>query len=139
MQEIFARLLMSRLLIDTNVLVYSKDISSAFHLASVKLVKGPDQLFTTSKNLAEYFAVVTKGETPFLTPSEALDDLREFASYCEVLYPTPLTFQKLEELIQRCHPKGLTIHDVEIASIALVNNARKLQHSTAVIFSKSQE
>jgi predicted nucleic acid-binding protein len=76
---------MSRLLIDTNILVYSKDISSAFHRASIKLFKGTDHLFTTSKNLAEYYAVVTKGEKPFLTATEALNDLTEFASYCEVL------------------------------------------------------
>lgn len=117
---------MSRLLIDTNILVYSKDISSAFHLASTKLFKGPDQLFTTSKNLAEYYAVVTKGEAPFLSATEALDDLTEFSSYCEVLYPTPLSFRKLQELIQLYSPKGLRIHDIEIASIAMVNNIAKV-------------
>ena len=113
---------MSRLLIDTNILVYSKDKSSAFHQASIKLFEGPDHLFTTSKNLAEYYAVVTKGETPFLTATEALNDLAEIVSYCEVLYPTPSSFQKLQELIQLYRQKGLTIHDIEIASIAMVND-----------------
>lgn len=117
---------MSRLLIDTNILVYSKDVSSAFHRASIELFKGPDHLFTTSKNLAEYYAVVTKGETPFLTAKEALNDLAEFVSHCEVLYPTPLSFRKLQELIQRYSPKGLTIHDIEIASIAMVNDVTKI-------------
>lgn len=118
--------LMSRLLIDTNVLVYSKDISSGFHQASIKLFKGPHHLFTTSKNLAEYYAVVTKGETPVLTATEALKDLTEFVSYCEVLYPTPVSFRKLQELIQLYQPKGLTIHDIEIASIAMVNGVDKV-------------
>lgn len=117
---------MSRLLIDTNILVYSKDISSSFHQASRMLFEGPDHLFTTSKNLAEYYAVVTKGETPLLSATEALNDLIEFVSYCEVLYPTTLSFQKLQELIQLYHPKGLTIHDIEIASIAMVNDIARV-------------
>lgn len=112
---------MSKLLIDTNILVYSKDRSSIFHQASVGLFKGRDQFYTTSKNLSEYYAVVTKGETPLLTPQEALHDITEFALYCTVLYPTVLSHQKLSELIKRYQPKGLKIHDFEIASIALVS------------------
>ncbi|MCW5910457.1 MAG: PIN domain-containing protein [Cyclobacteriaceae bacterium] len=113
---------MSKLLIDTNVLVYLKDTSSAFHRASVKLFKGNDQFYTTSKNLSEYYAVVTKGEKPLLTPQEALHDITEFALYCTILFPSYLSYQKLSELIKKYHPKGLRVHDFEIASIALVNN-----------------
>jgi len=65
---------MNKLLIDTNILIYSKDSSSRFHSAAVKIIRGNFQLFTTSKNLSEYYAVVTKGANPFLTPAEALND-----------------------------------------------------------------
>ncbi len=119
---IFVMLRMSKLLIDTNVLVYSKDTSSVFHEASVKLFKGQDQFYTTSKNLSEYYAVVTKGETPLLTPQEALHDITEFALYCTILYPTVLSHQKLSELVKKYQPKGLKIHDFEIASIALISD-----------------
>ncbi len=112
---------MSKLLIDTNVLVYLKDTSSVFHEASVRLFKGNHQFYTTSKNLSEYYAVVTKGETPLLAPQEALHDITEFALYCTVLYPTLLSQQKLSELIEKHQPKGLKVHDFEIASIALVS------------------
>lgn len=112
---------MSKMLIDTNVLVYSKDKSSVFHRASISVFNGSDQLYTTSKNLAEYYAVVTKGNAPLLSPLEAIHDITEFALYCTILYPTLLSHQKLFELIRKYQPKGLKVHDFEIASIALVS------------------
>jgi predicted nucleic acid-binding protein len=78
---------MSRILVDTNVLVYVKDISSSFHKAAISLFNGKDELFTTTKNLAEYYAVVTKGEHALLNPLEALHDINEFVSICSLLYP----------------------------------------------------
>jgi predicted nucleic acid-binding protein len=39
---------------------------------------------------------------------------------------TPLSFRKLQELIQLYHPKGLMIHDMEIASIAIVNDVANI-------------
>lgn len=118
---------MSKLLVDTNVLIYSKDTSSVFHKASINLLNtGSDQLFVASKSLSEYFAVVTRGQVPLLTPSEALNDIQEFVMYFEVLYPSLISYQKLLELIKKYTPKGLKIHDFEIASIALVNGITKI-------------
>lgn len=117
---------MNKLLIDTNVLIYSKDTSSIFHKASINLLEGKDQLFVASKSLAEYYAVVTRGQTPLLTPSEALNDIHEFVMYFEVLYPSLVSYQKLLELVKIYAPKGLKIHDFEIASIALVNEIDKI-------------
>jgi len=85
---------MSKLLIDTNVLIYFKDSSSIHHKASANLLTGRGQFFITSKNLSEYYSVVTKGDNPFLTSTEALQDLDEFISNFDVLYPTDASYQK---------------------------------------------
>lgn len=122
----FVQLLMNRLLIDTNILIYSKDSSSAFNSVALNVIQGNFKLFTTSKNLSEYYAVVTKGVNPLLTPAEALNDLQEFSALCEILYPSPVSQQKLWELITTHHPKGLKIHDLEIAAIALANRVENI-------------
>lgn len=117
---------MNRLLIDTNILIYSKDSSSSFHSVALNVIQGNFKLFTTSKNLSEYYAVVTKGVNPLLTPAEALSDVHEFSALCEILYPSPVSQQKLLELITIHQPKGLKIHDLEIAAIALVSKINSI-------------
>jgi len=117
---------MSKILVDTNVLVYAKDADSEYHQASIKLLEGSGQLFITSKNLTEYYAVVTKGEKPLLRTTEALNDIEEFISICKILYTSEITQQKLVQLILKYQPKGLLIHDFEIAAIALANDVKKL-------------
>jgi predicted nucleic acid-binding protein len=117
---------MSKLLIDTNILVYSKDSLSAYHQSSLALIKGANQLYLTAKNITEYYSVVTKGENPLLTPKEALRDLVDFSSVCATLYPSEASRQILFDLILRHNPKGLKIHDFEIAAIALANGINKI-------------
>ena len=117
---------MSKLLLDTNVLIYAKDVSSIYHGVSLSLITRPNEFYITSKNLTEYYAVVTKGEKPLLSPVNAFDDIREFMNYFIVLYPNPVSYQRLEELILRYEPKGLLIHDFEIAAIALASGITKV-------------
>jgi predicted nucleic acid-binding protein len=116
---------MSKLLVDTNVLIYAKDVSSLYHDVSLSLFTKTNEFYITTKNLTEY-AVVTKGEKPLLSPVNALDDIKEFMSYCIVLYPNPVSYQRLEELILRYEPKGVLIHDFEIAAIALASGITKV-------------
>lgn len=117
---------MSRVLIGTNVLIYLKDEHSIHHSASLNLISGNYKLFTTSKNLVEYYSVVTRGEFPLLRPEEALADLNEFTILFKVLYPSISSQRKLNDLISSHSPKGLLIHDFEIASIAMVNGILKI-------------
>jgi predicted nucleic acid-binding protein len=117
---------MSKVLVDTNVLVYAKDSSSIFHSDALALFKGVDDLFITSKNLTEYYAVTTRGDKPLLTPSEALLDINEFISSCSLLYPSETSHQELSLLILKYNPKGLLIHDFEIAAIGLANGINNM-------------
>lgn len=59
---ISAKMPMNKIFIDTNVLIYAKDKSSSYHERSIKLLSQPFHFYTSSKNLSEYFAVVTRGE-----------------------------------------------------------------------------
>jgi|GEM_PF-2144154 len=75
---------MNKALIDTNIMIYAKDKSSAFHKISIKFFKGDYALFLTNKNLVEYYSAVTRGAHPLLSPTEALIDilnLLPFAQY----------------------------------------------------------
>ncbi|MCI0750668.1 MAG: PIN domain-containing protein [Flammeovirgaceae bacterium] len=72
---------MSKVLVDTNVLIYTKDRSSTFHLKAINILNRSEELFITTKNLTEYYAVVTKGSQPLLSPIAALQDINEFISY----------------------------------------------------------
>lgn len=51
---------MSKILIDTNVMVYSIDQDSKYFAASKRLIKSENKIFISSKSLAEFFAVVTR-------------------------------------------------------------------------------
>lgn len=117
---------MSNILIDTNILVYAKDASSIYHLDALSVLNERNSIFMTSKNLTEYYAVVTKGENPLLNPLDAWHDLEEFISFSEILYPNNVSQQILATLVSRYTPKGLKIHDFEIASIALAHGIKTI-------------
>ncbi|MEK6783609.1 MAG: type II toxin-antitoxin system VapC family toxin [Bacteroidota bacterium] len=117
---------MNKLLLDTNILIYSKDKSSQFHLRSQALLSAEFELYTTSKNLAEYYAVTTKGVSPLLTSEAALADLDEFSANFTVLFPNELSLDILKKLIKVHSPKGLVIHDFEIVAISLANDITRI-------------
>lgn len=110
---------MSKALLDTNILVYSKDKSSFYHQASLELFTSNYELYTTSKNLTEYFSVVTKSESPLLSPLEALQDINEFSANINIIYPSSSSNKILFELIKKYQPRGIKIHDFEIAAITI--------------------
>ena len=117
---------MSKVLVDTNILIYAKDVASIHHDASLIFLKQPAEYFISVKNLTEYYAVVTKGEKPLLTSQEAWHDLEEFSFFFTVLYPTQVSQQHLAKLILQYAPKGILIHDFEITAIALANGIHKI-------------
>lgn len=130
---------MSKILVDTNVLIYAKDTDSVFHQKSIALFESKAELFLTSKNLSEYYAVVTKGESPLLNPSDALRDLVEFESRCVLLHSTERSYSILQDLISQHKPKGLKIHDFEIASIAIAHGVNQIATFNKSDFQSIQE
>ena len=44
---------MSKVLLDTNILIYAKDVASVHHVSSLSFFRSSHQLFLTSKNLTQ--------------------------------------------------------------------------------------
>lgn len=118
---------MNRMLIDTNILVYGIDEDSKFYRQSRNILdQRAQELVTTSKNLAEFLAVVTKSSGYNLTTELALEIVGEIIMGVEVIYPTQESMTIFLELINRYSPAGLKIHDFEIISIGLAHGIHEV-------------
>jgi predicted nucleic acid-binding protein len=118
---------MSKLLLDTNLLFYTIDQSSSFHAATTTFLdETENELYTTSKNISEFLVATTRGDSPTLTPEQALNAVDGFRQFITVLYSTEDTFDQFNTLMQKYQPKGKKIHDYEIASIALANGINQI-------------
>jgi predicted nucleic acid-binding protein len=106
-------------LVDSNVLVYAYDANSAFHQQAVVFLTNPnfDYYFST-KNITEYFAVLSKMGEPF---AKAWQFYESASANCTLLFPTPASHAIFETLLQKYQPKGNRIYDLEIVSIAIAN------------------
>ncbi len=113
---------MNKIVLDTNVLIYALDIQSAFHERSVAILQAEDnQLFITTKNISEYFAVCSK---------LAIEREKVFGFYEDLLtnviflYPSEASLQFFHFLLQKYEPKGNRVYDVEIVSVMLAHQLR---------------
>jgi len=111
---------MNRILVDTNVLVYSIDKDSTFYARSRELFNQEEfSLYTTIKNISEFIAVVTRPPLEPLTTNNALEVIESFQTFMTILYPNPSSFSLFCDLLKKYKPTGLRIHDLKIASIGL--------------------
>ena len=113
---------MNDLLIDTNVLIYAIDEDSLYFSQSQRIICHPNvSLYTTSKNISEFLAVMTRGTENALSIYDALNAVGDFDNFLNILYPTKDTYRYLMRLLRKYNPVGLKIHDFEIASIGIAN------------------
>lgn len=118
---------MSKILVDTNILIYSIDEDSKFFSKSQELLYNPKlELFTSSKNLSEFLSVITRVSINPLSIKDALLVLEDFTNIFTILYPTESAFSIFKKLLQKYKPTGLKIHDFEIASIGLANDITQI-------------
>ena len=114
---------MTEILLDTNVLIYALDRDSIYYMWARRFFDDSSRkCVITSKNVAEFLCVMTRGENPALSVEEAIATIKVFASNCRILYPDYASANLLLELIARDQVRGLKVHDYEIASIALSND-----------------
>jgi len=112
---------MSKLLLDTNVLIYSIDEGSKYFSEAQNLFSEPLELCTTSKNISEFLAVITRIPKNPLPLNDALLVVEDFINVMTIYYPTQESFLTFQNLLHKYKPMGLKIHDYEIASIGLAN------------------
>ena len=118
---------MSKVLLDTNILVYGIDQDSAFFKrARTILEQLNDQLITTSKNLIEFLAVTTKSSGYNLDNETALGIIEEIIQGIEIVYPTQESMAIFLDMMNRYQPKGLKVHDFEIISIGLAHGVNEV-------------
>ncbi len=111
-------------LLDTNVLVYAFDKTSEFHKQSAEQFRNEENnLFITTKNISEFFAVCSKLKLDFDKTFGFYADIKE---YFTILKPDDLSLSKFEILLKKYHPKGNRVYDFEIVSIMLANNLKKI-------------
>jgi predicted nucleic acid-binding protein len=118
---------MSKVLVDTNILVYGIDEDSVFFKRARKILEQENyQLVTTSKNLIEFLAVTTKSSGYNLNNETALEIVEEIIQGIEIVYPTQESMAIFLDLMNRYQPKGLKVHDVEIISIGLAHGVHEV-------------
>ncbi|WP_081639310.1 type II toxin-antitoxin system VapC family toxin [Hippea alviniae] len=107
-------------LVDTNVLIYAIDLESRFHSCAVKFLSNSSiSLFTTSKNISEFLVVLTRNRELSLSVNECWRVLNSLLKNFTILYLFRFSLSIFKELTEKYEPKGLRIHDVEIASIGI--------------------
>ena len=118
---------MSKVLVDTNILIYGIDEDSAFFKRARKILEQENyQLVTTSKNLIEFLAVITKSSGYNLDNKTALEIIEEIIQGIEIVYPTQESMAIFLDLMNRYQPKGLKVHDFEIISIGLAHGVHEV-------------
>lgn len=118
---------MSKILVDTNILVYGIDEESSFFKRARKILEQEKyQLVTTSKNLIEFLAVTTKASGYNLKNDTALEIIEEIIQGIEIVYPTQESMAIFLDLMNRYEPKGLKVHDFEIISIGLAHGIHEV-------------
>ena len=129
---------MSKLLLDTNVLIYSIDEGSKYFNKAHNIFSEQFELYTTSKNLSEFLSVITRIPNP-LSLKDALIVIEDFVNVMTILYPNAESFIVFKDLLQKYQPVGLQIHDYEILSIGLTNKVTTIATFNEKDFNKVNE
>ena len=115
---------MNNILLDTNILIYAFNETSIFHQKSKELILDEENdLFITTKNISEFFAVCSKLN---LDLDKTLGFYSDLKKNCTILFPTDESLDSFETLINKYQPHGNRIYDIEIVSIMIVNSINKI-------------
>ena len=111
--------LMKKILLDTNLLLYSMDANSKFYEISTNILENEAyDLFVSTKNIAELLAVNSKLK---IDKSITLSFINEILDISTLLYPTKHSFDIFLQIISNYSIKGNKVYDMEIVSIMLAN------------------
>jgi len=123
---------MTDLLLDTNIFIYAYDSSSPFHARSAALFNSPQlRLFTTTKNITECVAVMTKLDYPKPHIEQLLEDI---SNNILILYPSAASLQIFETLFKKYAPRGNRVFDLEVAAVMLAAEVKNIATINAADF-----
>lgn len=116
--------MMINVLLDTNVLIYAMDEGSVYQKVANTILLNPDyNLFITTKNISEFFAVTSKHKIDLQLCSSFYAEVK---ANVNILFPTLTSLLIFERLIQQYQPKGNVVFDIEIVSIMLDNGINQI-------------
>ncbi|MEZ4776169.1 MAG: PIN domain-containing protein [Bacteroidia bacterium] len=111
---------MSRIILDTNILVYGLDAQSGYYASAVAILTNPAyELSVPTKVISEFFAVCSKLNVGI---ADSMKFYQEVQKNTTTLYPTPASLGHFEQLIQKYQPRGNRVFDLEIVSVAMAND-----------------
>ena len=124
---------MSRVFVDTNVLVYADQARSSFHrparAALRRLEQEGAELWLSRQVLREYLVVVTRpgpsGEAP-LSRDAAAEAVEAFARVYRVAEDGPLAMEALLRLMREIAVDGRQVHDANIVATMLAHGIERL-------------
>lgn len=91
-------------LVDSNVLVYAYDKNSIFHQKATAFLSNPAfEFYVSTKNISEYFSVLSKFGEPF---AKAFQFYQSIKSNAIVLYPDHNSLPLFETLMDKYQPVG---------------------------------
>ncbi len=87
---------MNKLLIDTNLFVYALNDGSKYFESTMEILRNPAfSLYTTNKNISEYFAVTSKLN---VDKKLILKNFSDIEKYVTILFPTIEVLKYLKNL-----------------------------------------
>ncbi len=132
---------MSRhILVDTNVFIYALDQDSKFHKQAFEFLSNSSaRLFTTSKNVTEILVVLSRDKDLNLSTDECVELLKDVLADIAILYPNEVSLKIFFELVCKYSAKGLWVHDIEIASMAIAYGIENIATKNIKDFSRIEE
>ncbi len=107
------------IVIDTNVLLYYFKDNTKYYKVSVSILENENlNLFITTKNISELFAVLTKQKISWANILLFFNDIQK---NCTILYPDKRSLNLFKNICTKYEPQGNKIFDMEIVSIMLSN------------------
>ncbi len=114
----------TNILVDSNILVYAYDMNSSFHDRAVALLSNPSFKFHIgTKNITEFFAVLSKMKAPF---DKIFIFYSDTVRNSTILFPDTTSLLIFERLMQKYQPRGNRVFDMEIVSIAIANGIQEI-------------
>lgn len=115
---------MSKILIDTNVMIYALDNHSKYFRQANNISEDDNNTnYTTSKNILEFFAVASKLKFDSQTVKTFYSELKQNFI---ILFPTLESLTLFEHLIDKYKPNGNKVFDIELVSIILINSIKQI-------------
>ena len=135
----------SRVLVDTNILVYSTVRSCPrFHEARAwldRILKRGDSLVITPQVIREYLVVLTRGEvfTETFTVDQVLREVEAILKTVSVLDETVEVAEQLRVLVRKHNVRGKNVHDANLVAVMLTHGMQRLATYNTADFKRFTE